>query len=65
MLLWREREHEDLDSEIMEDDEALEALRHCGLKKYFEMSNMRAQVRLLEMPVGYWDVDQEVFVSDG
>lgn len=26
---------------------------------------MRAQVRMLEMLVGYWDPDQEVFVVDG
>ena len=29
------------------------------------MNEMRAQVRMLEMLVGYWDPDQEVFMIDG
>lgn len=54
LLQWREREHEYLDAEVMESYEALEALWLCELKKLFEMNEMRAQVRMLEMLVGYW-----------
>ena len=54
LLQSREREHEYLDAEVMESYEALEALWLCELKKLFEMNEMRAQVRMLEMLVGYW-----------
>jgi len=64
LLEWREREHEALDTEVMESDAALEALRLCGLKKIFEMNSMRAQPRMLEMLVGYWDPDVEAFMLD-
>lgn len=42
VLQWREREHGDLDNEVMENDEALEA--HClrGFKFFFEINGMRA-----------------------
>jgi len=65
VLEWREREHGVLDAEVMESDEALKALRLCGLYKLFEMNGMHAQIHMLEMLVGYWDLDQEVFMIDG
>jgi len=65
VLEWREREHEALDSEVVESDQALEALQLCGLKIFFEMSGMRAQLRMLEMLVGCFDPDSDAFLLDG
>ena len=41
------------------------ALKICGLYKFWALKGMRAQVRLLEMLVGYWDSDSENFILDG
>jgi hypothetical protein len=41
------------------------ALKRCGLYKFWALKGMRAQVRLLEMLVGYWDPDNESFILDG
>jgi hypothetical protein len=41
------------------------ALKRCGLYKFWVLKGMRAQVRLLEMLVGYWDPDSESFNLDG
>jgi hypothetical protein len=41
------------------------ALKRCGLYKFWSLKGMRAQVRLLEMMVGYWDPNSEVFILDG
>lgn len=52
VLEWREREHEALYVEVIESDEALEALHLCGLKKLFQMNGMRAQPHMLDMLMG-------------
>jgi hypothetical protein len=41
VIEWREREHEDIEQEMMENLEALESLRQCGLRKFYEFPNMR------------------------
>jgi hypothetical protein len=41
------------------------ALRRCGLYKFWALRGMRAQVRLLQMLVNYWDPDTEAFNLDG
>ena len=63
-LTWREREHSAVDNEVMNNDEALEALRGCGLLKFFKLPNMKANVRLLERLIDYWDVEEEAFMID-
>jgi hypothetical protein len=60
VLEWREREHED-DNATENHPSTLAALRYCGLLKYFRISGMRDQVRLLEHLVRMWDPDQQVF----
>jgi hypothetical protein len=40
-------------------------LKKCGLYNFWALKGMRAQVRLLEMLVGYWDPDSESFILDG
>ena len=61
VLEWREREHEDMDRESLRDSPTLHALRKCGLLKFFCTSGMRANVRLLEHLISYWDHDLGVF----
>ena len=62
---WREREHEEVDAAVERDPVAQEALKRCDLYKFWALKGMRAQLRLLEMQVGYWDPDIESFILDG
>jgi hypothetical protein len=57
VLEWREREHEEVDAVVDQDLVAQVTLKICGLYKFWDLKGMRAQVRLLEMLVGYWDPD--------
>lgn len=43
----REREHEAQDVEAFNEPTKLQALRNCGMLKYFMISGMKAQVDLL------------------
>lgn len=63
-VTWRERENAAVDNEVMNDPQALDALRGCGLLKFFKLSNMKANVRLLEMFIDYWDIEEEAFMID-
>ena len=42
MVDWKEREHEDVDTQEMNDPNFLEALRACGLLKFILTPGMRA-----------------------
>jgi hypothetical protein len=61
VLEWHEREHEEDDAIAGNNPGTVAALRDYGLLKFFHISGMRAQVRLLEYLVHMWDVDQQVF----
>jgi hypothetical protein len=65
VLEWRERDHEEVDAVVERDPMAQVALKRCGLDNFWALKGMRAQVRLLEMLVGYWDPDSERFILDG
>jgi hypothetical protein len=65
VLEWREREHEEVDVVVERDLVAQETLKRSGLYKFWALRGLRAQVRLLEMLVGYWDLDSERFILDG
>lgn len=39
----------------------MNALRDCGLKKFFLTPYLRAQPELLQFIIDLWDVDDEVF----
>jgi hypothetical protein len=45
----------------LNDPGTVNALRQCGLLKFFKIQGMRAQLRLLEYLVHMWDVNQQVF----
>ena len=64
VLEWREREHEDMDCKPLGDAPNVHALRQCGLL-FFSTSPMRANVRLLEHLISYWDHDLETFDLQG
>lgn len=48
----------------MNDPNALDALRGCGLIKFFKMPNMKANTRLLEMLIHYWSIEDDSFMID-
>lgn len=48
----------------MEDQNALDSLRGCGLLKFFKMPNMKENTRLLELLILYWSAEEDVFVID-
>jgi hypothetical protein len=61
MLEWREREHEMEDQITGNDPNTMLALQRCGLEKFFQIHDMRAQVRLLEFLVKMWEPNEQVF----
>ena len=61
---WREREHSDDDDIILSDPGAINALRQCGLLKFFQVPNMKAQKQLLRKLIEYWDPVDESFTLD-
>ena len=52
-MTWREREHALVDDEVMNDPNALDALRGFGLLNLFKMPNMKENTCLLEMLIHY------------
>ena len=54
-----------MDREAMHDPLTLNALHQSRLLKLFCMTNMRAQSRLLEALVRYWDPKHDVFYLQG
>ena len=63
-VTWREREHTAVDDEVMNSPEALDALRGCDLLKLFKLPNMKANKRLLEMLLDYWNIEEDAFMID-
>ena len=61
MLDWREREHEEVDEAAIGHQPSMDALRACGLYKYWSIPGMRAQVRFLEWLVERWNVNEQCF----
>ena len=65
MLDWREREHEDVDAAALAHQPTIDALRACGLYKYWVIPGMRAQVPFLEWLVERWHIQDECFYIGG
>ena len=57
VLEWREREHEDMDQEALQDAPMVNALGQSGFLKFFCTSPMQSNVHLLEFLINYWDHD--------
>ena len=65
MLVWREHEHEDVDDAAMLHPPTMQALRACGLYKFWAIQGMRAQVDLLTWLVNKWNIEDQCFVIGG
>ena len=65
VLEWREREHEDMDQESLQDAPTINALWKSGLLKFFYTSPVRSNVHLLEFLINYWDHDIGMFDLQG
>ena len=61
VLEWRERDHEELDREFHLDINAQQGLKIGGLYKFWQFGDLRAQPKLLQMLVDYWEPDTEAF----
>ena len=48
----------------MNNPNAVDALRGCGLLKFFKMPNMKENTRLLEMLIHYWSIEDDSFMID-
>ena len=61
MLDWREREHEDVDLAAIGHQPSIDALKACGLYKYWAIPGMRGQVPFLEWLVERWNIQEQCF----
>ncbi len=57
MIEWKEREHEAIEMVALHNPGCIQALRNCGLLKFFYTHNMRRQTALLDRLVHMWDPD--------
>ena len=64
VLEWREREHGDVEEAVRADLMAQQALRACGLYKFWYLGGLRAKPGLLHMLVDYWDPNSKSFQID-
>ena len=64
VIEWREREHEGANNEALDHPDMVNALRECGLLKYFCISSMISETSLLQLLIGYWDPDRSLFMVD-
>ena len=64
VIEWHEREHEGADNEALNHPNTVDALRQCGLLKYLQISSMRLETSLLQLLIGYWNLDCLQFMVD-
>lgn len=62
MVDWKEHDHKDVDTQEMNDPNCLNALRNCGLLKFFLTPRMRAQLELLSYLISLWDINREILI---
>ena len=65
VLEGRDREHGDVEEAVQGDLMSQQALRACGLYKFWRLGSLREKPRLLQLLVDYWDPDFETFQIDG
>ena len=65
VLEWREREHEDMDQESLQDAPMVNVLWQSGLLKFFCTSPIWSNVCLLEFFINYRDNDLGMFELQG
>lgn len=62
VIKWHEHEHEGADNGALNHPDTVNALRQCGLLKYFQISSMRSETSLLQLLIGYWDPNRLLFM---
>ena len=62
MVIWKERDHETEDFQVVSDPATIEALKNYGLLKYFRVLGMKAYNHLLAYIIYMWDIEQKHFV---
>ena len=62
VIEWKKREHSEEDELAMENEGVIEALRNCGLEKFFLTPCIWAQPELLQYLISIWDENQEKFM---
>ena len=65
MLDWREWEHEDVDLTAINHQPSIDALKACGLYKFWVIPDMRAQVDFLQWLVDRWSLQDQCFFIGG
>ena len=65
VLEWREHEHGEVEEVVRANLMVQQALRACGLYKFWCLGGLRTKPRLLQMLVDYWDPNSESFQRDG
>ena len=61
VIEWKEREHGEEDEQAIESEACMNALRNCGLNKFFLTPCLRAQPELLQYLISIWDEQEQVF----
>jgi len=64
-FVWQERAHDNHDIEAFADAGCRNALRGCGLLKFFLTPHLRAQPDLLEFLIRAWNPEDEKFIIRG
>jgi hypothetical protein len=62
---WRERDHGEVDNEVMNDLNDQDALRQCGFFNFFHCNRIRVQIRLLETLIDYYKLEEYIFMIRG
>ena len=65
VVTWRECENEEEDMLALHDPVTVNALRNCGLLKFFHISSMRQRINLLQYLLDAWDPTSQVFQIRG
>ena len=65
MLDWREREHEDVDLITINHQPSIDALKACGLFKFWAIPGMRAQVDFLQWLIDRCSIQEHCFFIGG
>jgi hypothetical protein len=63
-ITWREREHEEVESFIVDGMEVIIPLHAFVLLKILYIPNMQAEKQLLQLLIRYYDLDQDYFMID-
>ena len=61
VIEWKEREHSEEDEMEMGNEQCMDSLWNCGLKKFFLTPCLRAQPKLLQYLISIWDENEQNF----